>query len=280
MKKTLLIAAILLLQLSTARNVLWEGSPIQIETIPTAETQIIFPEKIIELDVSKRLEYGSDILLTPEGKLFWTPKSEMKQERIIAVSATGTLYIFDVDASTENEATPILTVIDPSAKHAKIGQTVSPTQNNITQQPRQLPLDIPDFLVTNGASKPITKANYPDMAKFAIAHYTGSKRMIPQMRNASKLSVSIIPARWIRTHSKAIHTRMVGAWMIDGHYVTAIYAQNKSGSRIAFDPMGFRGKYSFSATLNPNLEPKGSLGDETIWVFISDVPFQKSLTIK
>lgn len=275
MKKTLLIATILAAQFATAKNILWEGSPIQVETKIGSETQIVFPETIVELDVSKKLEYGSDILLTPEGKLFWTPKSNFNQERIIAVSATGTLYIFDVNANQQNTENPLLTIIDPDSKHKTVNN-VNSTKPVMVQDP--LPRGMPDFLKSEqGTGKSIKKANYPDMAKFAIAHYTGSKRMIPNMKNASKLSVSTIPMRWIRTDARNIYTKMVGAWLIDGYYVTAIYAQNKSNTRLSFDPMAFRGKYLFSATLSPNIEPRGNIGDETIWVFISDVPFQKTM---
>lgn len=286
MKKILFIIAVLVSQTALSKNVLWDGNPIDLDATIGQETRVDFPETIVELDISKGLEHGSDILLTPEGKLFWTPKKEFQKERLIGVSITGTLYMLNVSSATEAQEDAHFIIVDPVVgvnhnvavgnKNQVGGKSQMPSSTGPTTP--KVPYGTPDFLKKdNSQPSAKTKANFPQMASFAIAHYTGPKRMIPKLA-ASKVSTNTIPTRWIRTDANRIYTKMVSAWLIDGYYVTAIYAQNKSNTPISFDPGAFRGRYVFSATLNAVLEPKGHLGDETIWVFISDVPFHKALS--
>lgn len=49
-----------------------------------------------------------------------------------------------------------------------------------------------------------------------------------------------------------------------------------SNDPVTFDPRAIRGNFRFVATLHETLQPRGHQEDTSIWVFISDVPFNQA----
>ena len=70
--------------------------------------------------------------------------------------------------------------------------------------------------------------------------------------------------------------KVLDSWHYQGQYITAVQARDTGIDPITFDPRAIRGRFLFVATLHETLQPRGHQDDTTIWVFISDVPFNQA----
>ena len=314
-----LLSATLILvgnQVANAAEVaVWQHNPIPIQLKTGVERRIDFPEPIVEIDAPQELAQQSRILLKPDGKLFWLPNADIEKTRIMVTSATGNIYLFDVTANTEGRE-DILQIVDPAinggyvpSSNSNVPQTITSdseggdsipamaaTSAPINARPEDnLPLGLPDFLKTNhattatassrstnttgGSESVAADIGYIEMARFAMSHFTGPERLIPDYP-ASQVGVKPITRPWLRLLGHRVRTKPLAQWQMNGKFVTAIAVRNQDHTPINWDPRALRGNFEFSAALHSAIAPAGRIGDESLWVVISSVPFNQAVGVE
>lgn len=284
-------------------NVLWQGSPLPIEISVGTERRIDLPEPIVDMNMPGPEHQATEVLLTREGRLFLKPKQAYGPTRIKLVSMTGELYMLDVTAVAvaEGEAqkpisTDNIVVINPMAGggmagagqgDGRNGQNIPASNNpdlaNAQAKPSVLNNQannpyMPDFLkkdmtLTGGNNSSANAApDYIAMARYAMSHFAGPKRLIPKMA-ANQVAVKQPGKHWLRVVNNGLEVRALAQWNINGHFVTAIYVRNKTPRAIEFDPRGIRGDIKFVGAMHTFLRPRGESGDEGLWAVVTDQPF-------
>ena len=289
-------------------NMLWQGNPLQIPITVNTERRIDFPEPIVDINMSAAENKVSQILLTPEGRLFLKPTEVYAPARLKAVSVTGTLYLVDIESKAEGSevSSETVVIIDPIIHAAGGGMTGAGTGN----RPSNMPLsnnpnvaagnqgnqsgqggqitggtnapnldNLPDFLRkdmtisgSNGGNTANAAPDYIAMARYAMAHFAGPKRLIPQMA-ANSVAVKQPGKHWLRVVGNGLETKALAQWSISGHFVTAIYVRNRTDRAIEFDPRGIRGDIAFVGAMHTLLQPRGQSGDEGLWAVVTTQPF-------
>ena len=299
---------------SAAEVVVWQDNPINIALKTGVERRIDFPEPVVEIDAPQTLTDNSRILLKPDGKLFWLPNADFDKTRIMVTSITGSIYLFDVTANAEGRE-DMMQVIDPAINGHVISAThlANATQTDtvadstpanaamaapIKERPAvdTLPPGLPDFLKTNHATTATasSRASAPDpsqtgqttqdigyieMARFAMAHYTGPARLIPSYP-ASRIGVKPITKPWLRVMGHRIRAKPLGQWQMSGKYVTAIVVRNQDRTPLSWDPRALRGDFEFASALHSVIAPAGHIGDESLWVVVSARPFNEAVGLE
>lgn len=269
------------------RIVIWEGTPIRLEIPLGQERRIDFPEPIVELNVKPEEVNLSEMMLTPTGTLLWKPNAPYDSIRTRAISMTGAHYIVDFSASAEEGygSTRTVKIVDPlnSALSQSSKSNTPPTPpkavpketlDGIPLTADGMPVGMPDFLIKGSASK---IPNFVQMSRFAMAHFTGPDRLIPKISNATMVNSYNPPKNWIRIFGDRIGTKTLRSWKIHNFYVTAVMLQNKSPMPLEFDPRSLRGEYVYSAVMNPLLQARGNVGDESLVILITKLPFQDAV---
>lgn len=292
----------------SAENMLWQGNPLQIPILVNTERRIDFPEPIVDINMSAAENKVSQILLTPEGRLFLKPSEVYAPARLKAVSVTGTLYLVDIESKVEGSevSSETVVIIDPIIHAAGGGMTGAGTGN----RPSAMPLSnhpnvaagnqagqgqsaqnagnsnapnldkLPDFLrkdmTLSGGNGNGNIANaapdYIAMSRFAMSHFAGPKRLIPQIA-ANQVAVKQPGKNWLRVVNNGLETKALAQWSISGHFVTAIYVRNRTNRAIEFDPRGIRGDIAFVSAMHTLLQPRGQSGDEGLWAVVTTQPF-------
>lgn len=216
-----------------AENMLWQNDPLKIPILVNTERRIDFPEPIVDINMSAAENKVSEMLLTPEGRLFLKPTEVYAPARLKAVSVTGALYLVDIESKAEGSevSSETVVIIDPVIHAAGGGMTGAGTGN----RPSAMPLsnnpnvaagnqagqgqggqivgnsnapnldNLPDFLRKdmtlsggNGGGNTANAApDYIAMARYAMAHFAGPKRLIPQMA-ANSVAVKQPGKHWLR----------------------------------------------------------------------------------
>lgn len=264
--------------INETKVIVWEGDPIHLEIPLGHERRIDFPEPIIEFNIKPDQAQLSEYMLTPQGTLLWKPKAAYSSLRTRAISMTGTYYI--IDFSSKNDlnfgSTQTVKLVDPITSRLHNPKPTSTNSQSIanSKPPKAaLPQQIPDFLIKNKAKN---TPDYVEMSRFAMSHYTGAERLIPDVK-ATVINAPNPPHKWIRVFGDRIATKTLRSWKINKHYVTAILLRNKSHMPLEFDPRAIRGNFVYSATMNPLIQPKGVVGDEALLVVISTKPFREAI---
>ena len=251
----------------------WQGNPLAVPLKVNSERRIDFPEPITDMDVPQAVEKDSRIVLTPTGQLHWTARAPFAAVRVLATSVSGTLYQLDVSARTEGEAPDPLILRDPVLQAAAHSQTLTPSDRaRGDQAARAL---VPDFLKDPAGRGRSGGSRYATLTRFALAHYTGPQRLIPELE-ASRVPVQPIETRaWLRVQAADLEVRPLAQWKSGELYVTALGVYNRSAHRVTFDPRALRGELAFVAALHPILAPAGSGHQGTVWAVVTQQPFNR-----
>jgi len=253
----------------------WQGDPIPVALKVNAERRIDFPEPIADLDVPKAVEGRSRIVLTPAGRLHWTAREPFPPTRVLATSVSGTLYQLDVGARAGGEAPERLTITDPVLDAAAAAQANAPDLR--ARLERAAAALIPEFLKGETGGARAGGPRYAELARFALAHFTGPSRLIPKL-DAARVAVRPIDTRaWLRVQSAYLTLRPLAQWKAGDLHVTALGVYNRATAAVPFEPRALRGELLFAAALHPTLGPQGSGHNGTVWAVVTRRPFNQAL---
>jgi integrating conjugative element protein (TIGR03749 family) len=260
---------------AAGQRVPWQGDPIPVALKVKAERRIDFPEPISDLDVPKGLEQQSRIVLTPTGQLHWTAQAPFEPARVLATSVSGTLYQLDVGARAGGEAPERLTITDPVLDAAAAAEANAPDPR--ARLERAAAALIPEFLKGETGGARAGGPRYAELARFALAHFTGPSRLIPKL-DAARVAVRPIDTRaWLRVQSAYLTLRPLAQWKAGDLHVTALGVYNRATAAVPFEPRALRGELLFAAALHPTLGPQGSGHNGTVWAVVTRRPFNQAL---
>lgn len=249
----------------------WQGDPVPVRLPLDAERRIDFPEPIADLDVPVALEQRSRIVLSPEGRLHWQAREAFAPERVLATSISGSLYQLDVGAAEDGDPSRI-EIVDPLLAGGSRAALTDPEKLD-----RVAAALIPDFLRGGRGAGPGGLPTRVDLARFALSHYTGPARLIPEL-GAVPVPVAAIDRRaLLRGQASDLVVRPLAQWQLGEHYVTALGVLNTGPRTVDFDPLALRGELLFAAALHASLQPAGSGHNGTVWAVVTAVPFNEAL---
>lgn len=284
-----LFASFMIIGSAIGKEIVIGKAPIPVVMQPGHEIRVEFPETIINLNIDAEADNALETLLKPDGTLLWKATRNFANSRALATTAKGDLIVLDIKTGQTNEK-----VYQLVRKKTEATATV-PTEPE--RVPNKDPYVLmPDFLrqsYETGSKKVDANnrvlpqaeqekrkpASYTDMAAFAMQHYIGPTRLItdlPAQRVKHKLTSAKLN-RLIRVWQNRLRLRPLDVWVLDKHYITAIKVKNISAQPYHFDPRAIRGRFQFVASLRDVLPPLGSANNETVWVFITSAPLEKSL---
>ena len=264
------------------KDITLSNDPVQITLPVNREIRIEFPEAVIDLNVPAAVGERLQTLLKPNGALFWKATGQISNSRAIATTAAGDVILLDLHtAPSAKDDELVYRLLTPAMTQVVQAQNATPAQ-----AARQAGL--PDFLVgellggngmDSGGGVTLTDAasqyDYTDMAAFAMQHYLGPARLISNLP-ATKVKNGFIGKHLLRVWQGKVQLKVLDSWLYQGQYITAVQARNTGIDPVTFDPRAIRGNFRFVATLHETLQPRGHQEDTTIWVFISDVPFNQA----
>ena len=262
---------------AAAVQAIWQGNPIPVVLNVGVERRIDFPEPLADLDIPQPVSAVSRVVLSPTGQLHWLAQAPFTSARVLATAVSGALYQLDVRAQTEG-ATPDRLIVRDLALEASVqAQTNAPTD------PARLEAAaaalIPDFLrpPPPGGNGPPPRAHYAALARFALAHYSGPARLIPKLE-ATPMAVRPIAVReWVRWPVAGLRIQSLRQWKAGNLHVTTLGVDNDGARPVPFEPKALRGRLLFAAALQPTLEPAGSGHHGTVWVVITEQPFNQAV---
>lgn len=273
MKPITVSALLILIPLAALAKTLVIGNePIKVTLPINQELRIEFPEAVLDLNLPAALDQSLDTFLKPDGVLYWTAKAPV-HGRAIATTADGTVILLDLDTR------------DRVSDEARVIRLIAPKQIKRTQitpggsggQDDQLPAVLRDTrdndAAVTGGPDPIS---YATLARFVLQHYLGPRRLIMKL-DATRLDKPSPEGRLLRVWNDRVGARVLDAWKYQNLYLTAVLVHNRTSSPYHFDPRAIRGRYLFVAALDPVIAPRGALYDDSIWVFISGIPFARAL---
>ena len=282
--KTRLLPAVLLTLTAIAhgKDITLSNDPVPITLPVNREIRIEFPEAVIDLNVPTAVSERLQTLLKPNGALFWKATGPISNSRAIATTAAGDVILLDLHtAPSAKDDELVYRLLTPAMTQVVQAQNATPAQ-----AARQAGL--PDFLVgellggngmDSGGGVTLTDAasqyDYTDMAAFAMQHYLGPARLISNLP-ATKVKNGFIGKHLLRVWQGKVQLKVLDSWRYQGQYITAVQARNTGIDPVTFDPRAIRGNFRFVATLHETLQPRGHQEDTSIWVFISDVPFNQA----
>ena len=210
------------------------------------------------------------------------PLPDDPQRRVIATTAAGDVILLDLHtAPSAKDDELVYRLLTPAMTQVVQAQNATPAQ-------AARPAGLPDFLVgellggngmDSGGGVTLTDAanqyDYTDMAAFAMQHYLGPARLISNLP-ATKVKNGFIGKHLLRVWQGKVQLKVLDSWLYQGQYITAVQARNTGIDPVTFDPRAIRGNFRFVATLHETLQPRGHQEDTSIWVFISDVPFNQA----
>lgn len=82
----------------------------------------------------------------------------------------------------------------------------------------------------------------------------------------------------LRVQSADLAVRPLAQWKIDPYYVTAVGVYNRSAFEVPFEPRALRGELRFAAALHPALGPAGGGHSGTVWIVVTDQPFNRAVS--
>lgn len=231
-------------------DIVWKDDPIPLELTVDEEQRIDFPETLAALDVPDALKENASLLLSPKGILLITVNSELADQRIFATSVTGSVYLVDISASKAVSAKDYR-IVDPAveaAREAGEKRIATPFQSRTSKR---------------------SPKTYVELARFAMTHHMGPERLIPEVSEATPLSVEPVDMNRFVRLQRHIDVEPLRQWQIGDVYVTTLLAKNTGTLVHQFDARALRGRFLFAATASLVLEP----GAETVWSVISKTPF-------
>lgn len=250
-------------------------TPIKLELKPGHETILAFPDQVIDMQIKDaKTRSLLDVLWAPEGNIYLTPEGNFGKSRALFTLADGKVIVVYLYARPSG--------VDTGEIHIKLAQKSQSTALTPNAPPKDPMLaNMPAFLqqqygLTEETRPTIT---YKTMTQFALRHFSGPKRLINNDIGATQIKMPqrINGRQLLRVWSDRLKLRGLAQWRIDDYFVSAVHADNKSGLKVQFDPRALRGQWEFVAALHPVLFPNGSRTDQTIWVFISKMPFKQAL---
>lgn len=276
------LALLTAMQVAQARDMMLSNDPVPVALPLSQEIRIEFPEMVMDLNIPAEVDEHLTTLLTPQGVLYWKATAAFEKNRVIATTAAGDVILLDL--SYQKNALPQDdTVIRLRGRDSQTVSVQPETQTSTGHTTAPVPAGLPDFIARDlspeaggQAELQKTEYSYADFAAFAFQHYMGPARLISDVP-ATRIKVK--PPRagnFLRIWSDRVQMRVLNGWTYENYYITAIRVRNVSSSPLSFDPRAIRGRFLFAATLREVLEPRGSAADTTIWILISDRPFDKA----
>lgn len=276
------LALLLIAATAGGKDITLSNDPVSIALPVNREIRIEFPEAVIDLNVPAAVGERLQTLLKPNGALFWKATGQISNSRAIATTAAGDVILLDLHTTpSARDDETVYRLLTPAMTQVVQAQNASPAQ-----AARQAGL--PDFLVAeltggkgmdSGGGVTLTdnapQYDYTDMAAFAMQHYLGPARLISGLP-AARVKNGFTGKHLLRVWQGKVQLKVLDSWHYQGQYITAVQARNTGIDPVTFDPRAIRGRFLFVATLHETLQPRGHQDDTTIWVFISDVPFNQA----
>ena len=272
MKLKIYYLLLFLLPLSAlAKRVPIDNDPIIVGLPMHKEVRIEFPEAVLDLNVPAQIDQSLDTFLKPDGVLYWTAKAPIERGRVIATTADGTVILLDLHTTEEKPGRDDL-VIELTQPDKRKNKHIFSGTSGVQDDP------LPPILRGEGdeGASATDKISYATLARFALQHYIGPPRLIEKL-SATRLERPRPQGRLLRVWNDRIGARALDAWKYRDIYLTAIHVQNLDSAPYRFDPRAIRGRYLFVAALDAVIAPRGRLYDDSIWVFVSKVPFAQAL---
>lgn len=265
MTNKLLLSSLIVFSLfANAKEVEISKTPVLLKMPVGEEVRVDFPETVVNLNINEPANSAiENLLLKPDGVLFWTAKEPFKRSRVLATTVKGDLIVIDIETGMNSD------------RVLKLNYPKQPVTQSQTTDINEL---MPAFLKkqhTEVTKKKPKQYSYTDMAAFAIQHYIGPRRLIDKLP-AVRVKPKSFKTRLVRVWNAQLRIQMKNQWVLNNHYITALKVKNTGSTPYRFDPRALRGSYLFVASLHDVLPPSGSTQNETIWVFITDKPFHQA----
>lgn len=258
-----------------AKTIMMSNDVIALVLPLNQEIRVEFPEMVLELDMPTEVREKVETFLKPDGVLYLKATDLIgKTKRLIVTTAAGDVLLIDVTtASSIPESDKVITIIDPKNISSVRPEPIDPQAH----LPAVLKGRYDSSDTDNGTTQTQGQHySYAEMAAYAMQHYIGPTRLISNLP-AKRVKNARPSGRLLRVWSDRVKMTVLNSWLLDEYYITAIQVFNVSNQPLAFDPRAIRGRYLFVATLHDVLQPKGSMQDRTVWVFISSEPFAQAV---
>ncbi len=216
-------------------------------------------------------------LLRPDGVLMLTAGEDFGQTRLIATMIDGNIVVLDLNAQIGAVNHETINLIQKDSQ---------PTQNNnppaVEEQAHEQNPYKPEFLKDGGemtkTAQQQRSVGFNQMVQYGFRHFVGPSRLIGNTVNATTVSVSRkTVSQWVRVWGNQLVIKPLKQWKINDDYLTVLVVNNVSAQAVEFDPRALRGRIKFSASLQPVIQARGDINDQTLWAVITAVPFDTAI---
>lgn len=233
------------------------GVPIKIEIPANKESRVEFFSPIQKVGIREEVtnniafeSYSNQLLLKVNKSLNTRIKLQLQGNIVVPVD----LRVVDKSIN------PVALVVSLPEDHS----------NKSDVQSKQM--------VLTGYSKPNQKKlNAVELIRYAMQYFYSPSRLQKSAILGEPKELTQEPVKMYRT--SMVETTPLVQWMLDGAYVTAIKVENKLSNAVPLDPRLLRGKLRLASFYRNKLAPKGTRGDDTVLITVSDTPL-KSLDLK
>ncbi len=227
----------------------WKKVPIRVELAVGQEQRIDFPGRVrVGIPAAVQPVLRAQIV---SGSVYLLAYAPFASSRLILREPdSGRIYLFDVSASHEAEASSAMQVFVPDQ-----------LSNSVQDAPP-------------GEARPAREPGYVELTRFAARQLYAPARLVRDTQGFVRVAVSRKPIALVR--GLPIDAIPLVAWRTRSLYITAVKLINRSDQAQDLDARTLRGTWLTATFQHHRLLPAGDEADTTTVYLISARPFRLS----
>lgn len=264
MNRLLLITVFLLCNLANAVEILrWERIPLALPLI-VGQERIVFVDQNVRVGLPRHLIDKLRVQSTG-GTLYLLAKEPIEPTRLqLQNMSSGEIMLVDIIATTGRADQPApepIKIVAGDNLATRYGQVSSkPTENQKTAASPQATEATTDEAPPAARSEtplPVVMTRYAAQMLYAPLRTVEPVPGIAQVNLKRRLDLTtLLP-------TQPIEANALGAWRLDGLWVTAVKLRNTSTQHLTLDPRDLMGDFVTATFQHPYLGAKGDASDTT-----------------
>jgi integrating conjugative element protein (TIGR03749 family) len=242
-----LLTALVPFSVHATQTLRWERIPLPV-TLNVGEERVIFTDREMRVGVPANLKDRLRVQSTG-GAVYLRAAAEFRASRVqLQDVATNSIVLLDVsaiDAEGQETLVPLRIVLDPPRQEKDKAEE----QDRTVAQP--------------GTPVPIV------LVRHAAQNLYGPLRAVEPVPGLSRAFVRDDLPLGTLLPTLPVSCRVLAAWQLDGHTVTALLIRNTSPQPLALDARDLQGNFIAATFQHSNLGPVGEVTDTTVLYLVT-----------
>lgn len=243
------------------------------ERVPLAIPLVVGQERILFVDANVRVGVPPAIadklrVQSTGGAIYLRAKDPIEPSRLqLQNAATGEIMLVDIAATPAQEGQAALEpikIVPGDTMPTRYGHAAAAAPKSTAKASRQAEEDDDEPAAPKRETPiPVVLTRYAAQMLYAPLRTVEPVDGVAQVKVDKRLDLStLLPAL-------PVEASQLGAWRLDGHWVTAVKLRNQTGQRLALDPRELMGDFATATFQHPYLGARGDASDTTVLYLVT-----------